>query len=189
MTSRHSDANSPAPQVLIAVFGTLEIAAILQPFGTPTANVLDACNSKLHLSPTFILAMCFSLLGAYGRRICMRLLGPLFTGHLSLRDGHHLITTGPYSIVRHPSYTALYVQSAGIITIHAAAGSWYRECMPTRGWLSFIVYVVAWFPLWRIIVTIPRRSGIEDKALKLKFGKEWEEWAERVRYTFVPGVL
>ncbi|KAF9231526.1 hypothetical protein BU15DRAFT_29738, partial [Melanogaster broomeanus] len=32
------------------------------------------------------------------------------------------------------------------------------------------------------------RMPEEDRMLKRAFGKEWERWAERVRYRLIPGV-
>jgi len=34
-------------------------------------------------------------------------LGPLWSGAITKKEGHHVIDTGPYAIVRHPIYTGL----------------------------------------------------------------------------------
>lgn len=33
------------------------------------------------------------------------------------------------------------------------------------------------------------RADVEDQVLRKEFGKEWEEWAQTVRYKFIPGIL
>jgi protein-S-isoprenylcysteine O-methyltransferase Ste14 len=39
-----------------------------------------------------------------------------------------------------------------------------------------------------ILVALMRRATVEDAALREAFGSEWEEWAKRVPYAFLPGV-
>jgi len=47
------------------------------------------------------------LLGSLLRRYCWRTLGEYFTGDVRARADQPVIRTGPYRLVRHPSYTAL----------------------------------------------------------------------------------
>jgi len=49
-----------------------------------------------------ILGFCF----AWWARIH---LGRLWSGSVTLKEGHHVVETGPYAIVRHPIYTGLLV--------------------------------------------------------------------------------
>lgn len=44
-------------------------------------------------------------IGGAIRIACYRELGRLFTYELTIREKHRLVTSGPYSIVRHPSYS------------------------------------------------------------------------------------
>jgi len=34
-----------------------------------------------------------------------------------------------------------------------------------------------------------KRTIVEDAMLKKEFGKEWDEWAGRVKYRMIPGVF
>ncbi|KAJ7923243.1 hypothetical protein B0H13DRAFT_1477462, partial [Mycena leptocephala] len=43
--------------------------------------------------------------GAILRLFCYRALGQYFTFKTAIARNHKLVTTGPYSIVRHPAYT------------------------------------------------------------------------------------
>jgi len=40
------------------------------------------------------------------------------------------------------------------------------------------------FPLYLVL----SRMEVEDRALRKRFGREWDEWAGRVRYQVIPGV-
>jgi protein-S-isoprenylcysteine O-methyltransferase Ste14 len=122
--------------------------------------------------------------------MCFRELGRQFTFHLALLEKHALITTGPYSIVRHPSYTAAVIVNIGIILWHTTPGSWLRQ---SGLYMNTIVWVAAFLPAimvigGSIILGIMVRPQIEDELLKKEFGKKWDEWAKRVPYRIIPGV-
>jgi protein-S-isoprenylcysteine O-methyltransferase Ste14 len=82
--------------------------------------------------------------GSLLRRYCWRTLGEYFTGDVQARANQPVIRTGPYSIVRHPSYTAAMMMfvgiglalgswfSLGLITIAAFAGYGYRVAVEER---------------------------------------------------------
>ncbi|KAG2035076.1 hypothetical protein BDR03DRAFT_900496 [Suillus americanus] len=57
----------------------------------------------------------------------MSTLGKFWSFLLSVRKEHRIITSGPYSIIRHPSYTSFIVQYVGIVITHASEGSWMRH--------------------------------------------------------------
>lgn len=58
-------------------------------------------------------------------RICsIRHLGRYFTATVQIVDDHHLITGGPYAIVRHPSYLGAYVAIVGVgVYLHTLVGT------------------------------------------------------------------
>jgi len=49
--------------------------------------------------------------GAAIRFLCYKAMGKNFTYHLTIGEGHSLITTGPYSVIRQLSYTAAVIAS------------------------------------------------------------------------------
>ena len=51
----------------------------------------------------------------------VRTLGPLFCTVVVIQDDHRLITTGPYRLLRHPSYAGSLLTLAGL---GLALGSW-----------------------------------------------------------------
>ncbi|KAE9393298.1 hypothetical protein BT96DRAFT_924090 [Gymnopus androsaceus JB14] len=149
---------------------------------TMTALVRTSSH-KFHApatTPIFLVGFLLTLCGAYVRWSSYRALGPLFTFELSIRDQHKLITTGPYSIVRHPSYTGMLL---------FFPGSWIHEC----GWLDLlpikISAVLVTVVQATFILLMPIRLGIEDEMMRKEFGQQWEEWAKKVPYKLVPGIF
>ncbi len=46
-------------------------------------------------------------------------LGRLWSAHLTFKEGHRIIDSGPYAIVRHPIYTGLYLAALATLAIRA----------------------------------------------------------------------
>ncbi|KAG1815473.1 uncharacterized protein BJ212DRAFT_1356793 [Suillus subaureus] len=44
-----------------------------------------------------------------------------------IRKDYKVVTSGPYSIVRHPSYTGLLLQNIGTIIMYGSQESWMRQ--------------------------------------------------------------
>lgn len=136
----------------------------------------------------FILGTALTVAGGLGRWWCYRTLGRFFTFQLSVRKGHHIVTTGPYAVVRHPAYTAGITQIIGMVMLHASPTSWVRN----SGVLDIPGLKLAAMS-WLVGVTLlatgsVRRVGEEDKTLKSAFGDEWASWAKAVRYRLIPGI-
>jgi len=145
-------------------------------------------EDRLRLTPLSIIGLCTISLGTLLRLWCFRVLEDLFTFEISIRENHRLVKTGPYSVVRHPSYVAVWTLEIGTLCWHTAQGSWLRE----SGVLGTLIGR-AFFGIFTLLsigvrVALSKRAAVEDAALKKRFGKEWEEWARRVPYSFVPGV-
>lgn len=145
--------------------------------------------SALQITPSFLLGFVLVALSAYIRTLCYRTLGRLFTFELSIQPKHKLVTSGPYSIVRHPSYTGSILGFAGSLVCAFCAGGWFCEC----GWLDTAagkLFVVA-YVLWNVqfASVMLWRTGQEDQMMHGRFGKEWEGWREKVRYRIIPGIF
>jgi protein-S-isoprenylcysteine O-methyltransferase Ste14 len=115
-------------------------------------------------------------------------LGRFFTFELSIRDGHKLITSGPYSVVRHPSYTGLLMCFIGACVMYGAPGSWLqRSGLLGLSYVNAVAKMLAVL-MAMVIVILVVRIPQEDKMMARGIGKEWDEWAQRVKYRLIPGV-
>ena len=157
------------------------VAALLLPNGKNP----DCIRLTLTTACTTLLVVLGSLL----RYWCFREMGRQFTIHVTLVKDHRLITTGPYGIVRHPSYTGAIFMIVGKGIWYGARGSWLRESMVYQMKVSWLIIAPVIFMVLLIFVTIMRRIPVEDAMLKGEFGKEWNEWAKGVRYRLFPGIV
>ncbi|KAG2122585.1 hypothetical protein DEU56DRAFT_72513 [Suillus clintonianus] len=147
---------------------------------------LSIRNTPITIS--FVLGTAFAVIGCLIRRQCYRTLGRFFTFQLSVREGHHIVTTGPYAIVRHPSYTSGLMHAIGALILHGSPDSWLRH----SGVLDIPgvkTVVVTWLAGIILLMTNGLfRVSEEDEMLKRTFGDEWERWAKVVRYRLIPGI-
>jgi protein-S-isoprenylcysteine O-methyltransferase Ste14 len=81
--------------------------------------------------------------------------------------GHHVISTGPYAIVRHPMYGSIMLFFFGVPLL---LGSW---------WGLLIA------PLFVVLFAV--RTGIEERALAADL-PDYADYAARVRYRLLPGL-
>jgi protein-S-isoprenylcysteine O-methyltransferase Ste14 len=144
----------------------------------------------IRVTAAFLVAWIFALLGALIRRSCYRALGQMFTFEISLRDNHHLVTSGPYSFVRHPSYTSGALALIGALLCETTPGSWTIECsglfpLSMKGPLVCLCYTLT--GVIAFLVIAPRLEK-EDEILRNRFGLQWDEWARNVPFKLIPRV-
>src|SRR5256885_6548500 len=94
--------------------------------------------------PLFAVGISLILLGSVLRRYCFRTLGEYFTGDVRARADQPVISTGPYTLIRHPSYTAGMMM---FTAIGLALGSW----------VSFVVLAVGSIGTYLYRVTIEEK--------------------------------
>lgn len=140
--------------------------------------------------PAPVWAACFCLLaGSLFRYWAQTTCSQFFTWELSIRPGHKLCTRGPYSIVRHPSYTGLYVLCPGLVLFAFSRHTLFSECI---SWMSSPAYygycAVVMVLVATVNVSFTKRAVKEDEMLKREFGKEWEDWAVKTKYRIFPGI-
>jgi protein-S-isoprenylcysteine O-methyltransferase Ste14 len=104
----------------------------------------------------FILAVAGLLFTVWARRHLAR----NWSGDVTIKEGHELITSGPYGWVRHPIYTGLLL---GFVGSAAAVGEW-------RGLVALIVVGLA---LWR-------KLRMEERGMRQLFGERYVAYEERV---------
>ncbi|KAE9392226.1 hypothetical protein BT96DRAFT_967460 [Gymnopus androsaceus JB14] len=130
------------------------------------------------ITPIFLVGFFLCLCGGCIRWLSYRALGRLFTFEVSIRDQHRLVKDGPYSVVRHPSYTGSICTCTGLVLCLFGPGSWLFEC----GWLELLAVQV-----FAVIATALHAA--EDKMMQKEFGRKWDEWAKAVPYKLIPGIL
>ncbi|KAF9558698.1 hypothetical protein CPC08DRAFT_549956 [Agrocybe pediades] len=176
------------------IFSTLEIGAILAAngFALPGWQWVSWTSGDyredLQLSAYAITGVVFMALGALIRKFCYKAMGTFFRYHVSIQKGHQLIVGGPYSIVRHPSYTGLIFAITGWFLWNWSEGSWVRTCgiLDSVSGVIFITFLTTVGILGVLAVTLGRMT-CEDDLLRKTFGKEREDWAKRVPYSVFPG--
>src|ERR1039457_1916347 len=89
-----------------------------------------------------------------------RHLGKNWSQAVTVKEGHELITSGPYALVRHPIYTGLLLAFVGSAV---ARGEW-------RGLLaSALVFGALWHKL-----------RLEEKWMRVQFGEPYEAYSRQV---------
>jgi len=140
------------------------------------------------ISISFLLGSLLLHAGAILRILCYRILGRHFTYQMAILKNHSLITEGPYSIVRHPSYTGMVVFNLGMGIAHVSEGSWMRECLMKSGLTGKAIVIVhiagLMFLAGKLLVRVPA----EDSVLREEFGAEWDRWAKQTSYKLIPWV-
>lgn len=166
-------------------------------------------------SATFILSSVLLIASAIFRVWCYKALGDQFRFEVSIQSRHKLVTSGPYSFVRHPAYLALYPYYIGNLALLTSRGTYLRECVLSPSFHAlackmfpgpvgceeaissvgkFHVVAMIGFAVWLVdLLFIERhlfgRMSWEDDVLHKEFGREWELYAERVRWRILPGIL
>jgi protein-S-isoprenylcysteine O-methyltransferase Ste14 len=95
-------------------------------------------------------------------------IGRNWSGTITVKEDHDLITSGPYGLVRHPIYTGLLLALVGFAL---ARGEW-------RG---IVAVAVATWAFWR-------KLRIEERWMREQFGGAYEEYSRRVA-ALIPFVL
>jgi protein-S-isoprenylcysteine O-methyltransferase Ste14 len=89
-----------------------------------------------------------------------RVLGTNFSFLLRIREGHGLVTGGPYGWIRHPIYLVAVTQGLAYFVISANA-------LLALAWLGGVILLIAY--------RIPR----EEAGLIERFGKEYRDYMDR----------
>ncbi|KAF8622388.1 hypothetical protein AX15_007042 [Amanita polypyramis BW_CC] len=151
--------------------------------------LIQHTEGHVQLTISSVAALLLSLSGARIRSWCYQTLGKNFTFELSIQKEHELVTTGLYSIVRHPSYTGYVMNTVAVSLLHATRGSWVRESGILNLLMGKLVVGLLIFTTWAVCIALLRRMKEEDKELRKRFGSRWDAWAARVHHNVIPGLL
>ena len=111
----------------------------------------------------FALQVACGLLAVWARRH----LGRNWSGEITRKEGHELVTTGPYRKLRHPIYTAILGMYFGTAVISGEL----------HGLLAFAIVGFAY----------ARRIPLEEAALRAEFGDRWHAY-RATSWALIPGV-
>ncbi|KAH9902457.1 hypothetical protein C8Q73DRAFT_635432 [Cubamyces lactineus] len=136
-------------------------------------------------TPRFLLGAALLYAGAAFRLWSYRALGDLFTYELFVKDKHRIVGTGPYALVRHPSYTGLIALILGVQLVYFGPGAFATECGIEYTRFAACIWI------WRVgavftVFSVYRRCGVEDAQLRERFGPVWDAYRERVPYALLP---
>ncbi len=116
----------------------------------------------------FIVGLVLMWAGIFLRQWAIRLLGPYFTVDVRVQANQHVVDTGPYRYVRHPSYS-------GMILTFLGTG------LALGNWLSLAILVVV--PTVGLVL----RIGVEERILLDQLGEPYRRYAQG-RPRLVPGL-
>jgi len=156
---------------------------------TGTSSLRDILYPGGQLPPLALFSCLLMTSGALFRAWSQDSLGQWFTWEPAIRPGHKLYTAGPYSLVRHPSYTGADLLYAGHILFGFARHTFLSECVASKYPVSYAglcTFMVVWVVIG--VLNMQKRAVMEDRLLKREFGKEWEDWARRTRFRLFPGI-
>jgi protein-S-isoprenylcysteine O-methyltransferase len=141
----------------LAITGAFEIAGHdIGPF------LMPAANWRIAGVALFALGLMLRIWSIYH-------LGRFFTVDVTIAHDHRVVDDGPYRFVRHPSYSALLLEFAGI-------GLALRS---VPGWLVLML------PIFLVLL---HRVRIEEAALIRALGEPYLAYKRRTK-RFVPGIF
>ena len=93
--------------------------------------------------------------------------GARFSGLVAIQPGHTLVTTGPYGVIRHPSYLGLLINALG----------W---ALAFRSGVGVLLTAL-------IIPPLLARMRAEEALLRTQFGSEYDAYCTRTS-RLIPGL-
>jgi protein-S-isoprenylcysteine O-methyltransferase len=117
----------------------------------------------------FLIGLVLIWAGIALRLWAVQVLGRYFRTTVIVQDEHQLVETGPYRLLRHPSYTGTLLTLLGF---GLCFGNWIALALVTVGPLLAYSY----------------RITVEERALRARFGPKYEAFA-RDRWRLIPFLL
>ncbi|KAH9933159.1 uncharacterized protein BXZ73DRAFT_77323 [Epithele typhae] len=150
--------------------------------------ILATCT-RIRITPLFLVGWALVISGALLRKACYRELGKHFTFEVTVHNDHRLITSGPYSVVRHPAYTATCILVPGAVLCAFSEGAWLRESAFLHSWMGQVLALLWVADLTYVpLMMLFKRVRLEDALMKKTFGKEWDEWVKRTPCAILPWI-
>jgi len=147
--------------------GPLAVAALL--FSLPS-SLAPFLSARFLSSATWPLNVATALT-ATGLLFAMwarQHLGSNWSGTVTIKEDHELITGGPYALVRHPIYTGLLLALVG-------------SALAIGEWRAVLAFALASLALWR-------KLRLEERLMHEQFGTAYQAYCRRVP-ALIPFVL
>lgn len=159
-----SEGTKPWDRVLVLIVG------LFGPAGVFVVAGLDHRWGWSPLVPFAVQVLAALLVAAgYGLAVWAMVANPYFSSVARIQDdrAQQVVTTGPYRIVRHPSYAGAVLASVALPFMLSAL------------W--------AFIPATLLVVALVVRTGLEDRMLMEEL-EGYPRYAEQTRYRLVPGL-
>jgi protein-S-isoprenylcysteine O-methyltransferase Ste14 len=111
---------------------------------------------------SFPLGVGILLLSIVFRVWAIRTLGRFFTATVQIVEGHQVVQTGPYALVRHPSYTGAYLSYLG-------------TGIMLEAWIGLLFAVIA------MGIAYYQRITAEEETLRSHFGEAYIAYSEKTK--------
>jgi len=147
---------------VVVAFTVLSLLLTVVPPWSDHHDVLTLGGDTLRWMGVVLFAV-----GAALRLLPVYLLGDRFSGLVAIQPGHRLLTTGLYSVIRHPSYLGLLTASLG----------WSLAFRSVLGLLITVGF----------LLVLMARIDAEERLLHDTFGAEYDAWRARTA-RLIPGV-
>jgi protein-S-isoprenylcysteine O-methyltransferase Ste14 len=121
-----------------------------------------------HVPWSFAIAASLTAAGLLFAVWARRHLGTNWSGTVTIKEGHQLITTGPYAIVRHPIYTGLLL---AIVGTAIAIGEWRTVLAVALALLSNV-----------------HKLRLEERWMNQNFGDAYRAYCQRIP-ALIPFIL
>lgn len=130
--------------------------------GAPSLSIIWHRHALLYVGAALLLG------GLVLRQYAIFTLGRLHTLDVTTRSGQHVVESGPYRWIRHPSYTGSLLTAAAIL-------------LCSTNWLS-----LACFPI--VVIVYGYRIRVEESALTEDLGPPYLDYMRRTK-RLIPMVL
>jgi protein-S-isoprenylcysteine O-methyltransferase Ste14 len=126
--------------------------------------IARATSTTLPASPDFhlLVGAILIVLGTTLRLWSILTLGRFFRATVMVQEGHHVVSTGPYRYVRHPSYSALILNVLGV-------------GVGLGNWLSLIAMLIL------AGIGLAQRIRVEEEVLTGSLGAEYRSYRQRTK--------
>ncbi|KAF8307948.1 hypothetical protein DL93DRAFT_1972051 [Clavulina sp. PMI_390] len=127
-------------------------------------------------------------LGSLFRIWAMESLGRFFTFQIAIRKNHKVIKSGPFGLVRHPSYTGVQIMILGewLLMQTGNIGQRYLASSSRPSWATILISLL---PVALSSVAILPRLAKEEKMLVDGLGAEYSRYQVEVPWKLIPGLI